>query len=95
MESQAAQTARANYVQVCPGCMGNGEHWVACPNFGKPCTPWPLPTFTMTSTQVPYKCPCCDGWGTRPGYEEPGKTTTAGPQPITCHACGGTGVVWK
>ena len=38
---------------------------------------------------MPYKCPCCDGWGKR------SKTNAEGNWKDTvCSSCDGTGLVW-
>lgn len=44
---------------------------------------------------IPYKCPVCGGEGTITKPEPPGQSTTCGPQPRTCHACNGKGIVWE
>lgn len=41
---------------------------------------------------LPYKCPCCDGWGRRPNWRAVG---TAADESIYCNACSGTGVLWR
>jgi len=38
------------------------------------------------------KCPCCDGWGTRPDPRFDYASTTGLPD-IACPACGGRGVI--
>ncbi len=40
---------------------------------------------------IPYKCPVCDGIGKRIYYPD----CTINTQTVTCHACGGTGIVWE
>jgi len=39
---------------------------------------------------IPHKCPVCEGTGQTPGTLGPGTLTG----PITCHACGGAGIIW-
>uniref|UniRef100_A0A6M3L751 Putative chaperone n=1 Tax=viral metagenome TaxID=1070528 RepID=A0A6M3L751_9ZZZZ len=39
---------------------------------------------------IPHKCPVCEGTGQTPGVLGPGTLTG----PVTCHACGGTGIIW-
>lgn len=43
-------------------------------------------------SRSPYKCPVCDGWGTR---EAARPVDNQASRPVTCNACNGTGVVWE
>jgi DnaJ-class molecular chaperone len=48
---------------------------------------------------IPHKCPVCNGQGlvSRPPYiagdQNEWFSSSAGP--FTCHACGGSGIVWS
>ena len=39
---------------------------------------------------IPHKCPVCEGTGQAPA----GLGVDNGTGTVTCHACGGTGVIW-
>lgn len=39
---------------------------------------------------IPHKCPVCEGTGQAPA----GLGVDNGTGTVTCHACGGTGIIW-
>jgi len=47
---------------------------------------------------IPFKCPVCDGQGlvNKPPYIAGDQQTWATSEtgPYTCHACGGSGIIW-
>lgn len=48
-------------------------------------------TFTSIET-VPYKCPCCDGWGQR---DTAAPLDSVSKRMETCRGCNGSGVIWR
>jgi hypothetical protein len=40
-----AMSGQTDFVRVCDGCMGTGEHWPNCPHFGEPPAPQPKISF--------------------------------------------------